>query len=50
MSMLGMNETIYQLVMANNVCWHGHALRMALDFEFEDERKRGRLKKTWKVE
>ena len=27
MLMLGLNETIHQLAMANNVCWHGHVLR-----------------------
>ena len=43
MFMLGLNETMDQLVMANSVCWHGHVLRRedghvlitALDFECE---------------
>ena len=41
MSLLGMNETIDQLAMANCVHWHGHVLRKeddhvlrrALDFK-----------------
>ena len=43
MFMLGLNETIDQLVMANRVRWYGHvlrkedghALRRALDFEVD---------------
>ena len=27
MFVLGLNETIDQLVMANSVCWYGHVLR-----------------------
>ena len=27
MFMLGFNETIDQLAMANSVCWYGHVLR-----------------------
>ena len=27
MLMLGLNETISQLAMANNVCWYAHVLR-----------------------
>ena len=54
--MLGLNETIDQLAMANNVHWYGHVLRredghvlrMALDFEVEDQRKKGRPKRSWK--
>ena len=45
MFMLGLNETIDQLAMANSVCWYGHALRWALDFEIGSQRK---LKRTWK--
>ena len=53
MLMLGLNETIYQLV--NSDCWYGymlrredgHVLRRALCFEFEGQRKKGRLKRTW---
>ena len=41
--MFSLNETIYQLAMANSFRWygnvlrrdHGHVLRMALDFEVE---------------
>ena len=56
MFMQGLNETIDQLAMANNVRWYGHVLRredghilrMALDFEVEGQRKKGRPKRTWK--
>ena len=56
MLMLGLNETIDQLVMVNNYGWHRHmqrredgdALRRALDFEAEDQRKKVRPKRTWK--
>ena len=42
--------------MANSVHWHGHmlrrenghVLRRALDFEFDGQRKKWRLKRTWK--
>ena len=42
--------------MASSVCWYGHVLRRedglvlrrALGFAVEDERKKGRLKRTWK--
>ena len=42
--------------MANSVRWYGHVLRreddhilrMALDFEVEGQRKKGRPKRTWK--
>ena len=54
MFMLGLNETIDQLAMANCVRWYGHVLRRedgqvlrsALDFEVEGERKNGRPKRT----
>ena len=47
---------IDQLAMANSFRWHshvlrredGHVLRMALDFEVEGQRKKGRPKRTWK--
>ena len=50
MFILGLNETIDQLAMANNVCWcghvlwreDGHMLRKALDFEVEGQPKRKR--------
>ena len=32
MFMLGLNETIDQLAMANSVHWYGHVFRKALDF------------------
>ena len=48
MFMLGLNETIEQLTMANSVCWYGHVLRRALDCEVEGQGKKGRLKRTWK--
>ena len=34
--------------MANSVCWHGHVLRRALNFQVEDQSKKWRLKMTWK--
>ena len=46
--MLGMNETIDRLSMANSVRWYCHVLRRALDFVFEGQGKIGRPKKTWK--
>ena len=56
MFMLGLNETIDQLAMANSVHWNGHVwrredghlLRRALDLEDEGQRKKGRPKRTWK--
>ena len=52
---VGLNETIDQLAMANNVCWHGHLLRRedglilrrVLDFEVESQWKKGRPKRIW---
>ena len=54
MVMLGLSETIDQLVMANNVHWYGHVLRRedgyvlrrALYFEVEGQRMRGKPKST----
>ena len=54
--MSGLNETMDQLAMANSVHWYGHVLRRedghvlrrALDFEVEGQRKKGRVKRTWK--
>ena len=54
--MLGLNETIDQLVIANSVRWYshvlmrdnGHILRRELHFEAEGEWKKGRLNRTWK--
>ena len=56
MFMLGLTETIDQLAMANNVHWYGyelrredgHILRRTLYLEVEGQRKKGRLKRTWK--
>ena len=48
MFMLGLNETIDQLSMANSVCLCGHVLRRALDGEVDAQRKKGRQKRTWK--
>ena len=56
MLMLGLNETMVQLAMANSVRWYGHVLRRedsrvwrrALDFEVWGQRKKGRSKRTWK--
>ena len=53
---LGLNEIIDQLAIANNVRWHchitwredAHVWRWALDIEVEGQRKKGRLKRTWK--
>ena len=55
MFMLGLDETIDQLAMANSVCWYGHVLRKedghvlrrSFHFVFEGQRMKGRLKKTW---
>ena len=49
MFMLGMNETVDQLAIANSVHWHsyvlrredGHVFRRALDFKVEGQRKNG---------
>ena len=45
MPMFGLSETIFQVVMANNVCHvlrreDGHVLRGALELEVEDKRKK----------
>ena len=53
--MLGLNETIDQLAIANSVHWYGHVLRReddyvlrrALEFEVEGQRKKGKAKRTW---
>ena len=58
MFMLGLNEAIDQLSMANSVRWHGdvlrrengHVLRRVLDFEFAGQWKNGRPKRTWKMQ
>ena len=56
MDMLGLKKTVYRFATENEVKWYGHVLRrcdgrvlrVALDFEVSDKRKRGRPKKTWK--
>ena len=53
---LGLNETMDQLAMASSFPWYGHmlmrddglVLRRALDFDFEGQGKKGRLRRTWK--
>ena len=55
MFMLGLNETIDRLAMANSVHLYchvlrkedGHVLRRALDFEVDGHWKKGRTKRTW---
>ena len=57
MFMLGLNETIDQLAIANSVRWYGHVLRRwdghvlrrALDFDVDGQRRKGRLKRTWRM-
>ena len=56
MFMLVLNETMDQLDVANSVHWYGlvlrredgHVLRRALHFEVEGQRKKARVKRTWK--
>ena len=56
MFMLGFNETMDQLIMANSVHWYGHVLRredghvlrMALYFKVEGQHKKCRRKTTRK--
>ena len=56
MDILGLKETIDQLATENGVTWYEHvlrrdddtALRIALDLEVSEKKKRGRPKKTWK--
>ena len=56
MLVLGLNEAIGRLAIANGVCRYGHVLRRendhvlnkALDFEVEGQRKKGRPKRTCK--
>ena len=54
--MLGLNEAIDKLALANSVRWYGHVLRTedgrvlrrALHFLVEGQRKKRRLKKSWR--
>ena len=51
MQTLGLNETIDQLAMADSVRWLGEdgiILRRAI--EFEEDGKKGRVKRTWKMQ
>ena len=48
MLMMCLNERIDQLAMANSVCWYGHVLRWALDYQADGQRKKRRPKRTWK--
>ena len=56
MFILGLNEIIDELAMANSVRWYGHVLRredghvlgMALYFEIYGQWNKGRLRRTWK--
>ena len=58
MEMLGLKESVVQMAKANGVRWYryvlrrddGHVLRKALEFEVKGKRKRGRLRKTWKMQ
>ena len=59
MEMLGLKETVVQMAKTNGVRWYehvlqgrddGHVLRKALEFEVKGKRKRGRLRKTWKMQ
>ena len=51
--MLGLNEALYQMAMANSVCWHGYMLWIedgqvfisALEFEVVGQWNKWRLKK-----
>ena len=54
----GLKETVVQMAKANGVRWYGHVLRRddghvlrkALEFEVKGKRKRGRPKKTQKMQ
>ena len=54
--MLSLIEAMDHLAMANSVCWYdhvlrredGHVLRRILVLEVEIQRKKLRLKRTWK--
>ena len=58
MEMLRLKETVVQMAKADGVrCYghvlrrnDGHVLRKALQFEVKGKRKRGRTKKTWKMQ
>ena len=56
--MAGLKETIDQLAMVGSVCSYGHVLRRedghvlrrALQFEVKGQWKKGRSKRTWKMQ
>ena len=58
MEMLGLKETVVQMAKTNGARWYGHVLRRddkhvlrkALEFEVKGKRKRGRPRKTWKMQ
>ena len=58
MEMLSLKETVVQMAKANEVRWYGHGLRRddrhvlrkVSEFEVKSRRKRGRPRKTWKVQ
>ena len=58
MEMWRLKETVVEMAKANGVRWYGHVLRRddehvfrkALEFEVKGKRKRGRRKKTWKMQ
>ena len=58
MEMLGLKESVVQMAKSNGVRWYGHVLRRddghvlkkALEFEVKGKRKRGRPRKTWKMQ
>ena len=37
-----------QFALENSVCWYGHVLKGAFDFEVEGQRKKGMLNRTLK--
>ena len=47
MIMLGLNEAINYLAMANRVRWYDHVLRRELNTEAEVSMKKGRPRKTY---
>ena len=58
MEMLGLKKTVFQVAKANGVRWYGHVLRRddgyvlrkVFEFEVKGKRRRGRPKKTWKMQ
>ena len=46
--MLGLNEAVDLLAMANRVCCYGNVLSRALEFEVECKWKKWRQKISWK--